>query len=82
VTLKTLFLDLNEAFREITTLEFDKGIHPAGLLTFACLDFSDSWKVWRNPGSLCPQKTSSIDLGRPRYCTSLYLSKLLAFAQH
>gem|GEM_PF-2466544 len=60
MTLKTLFTDLDEAFREISTLDYDKGIHPVGFIAHIWLPFSNSRKAEFNSGSLFSQEAAPI----------------------
>jgi hypothetical protein len=81
VTLRTQYLDLDEAFREITTLELVKGIYPEGFVAYTCLAYPDSGKVRRDPGSLHLPETPSIHLGSPSDRSSLHLPSLLDLAK-
>ncbi|MBT8605081.1 hypothetical protein G6677_01140 [Polynucleobacter paneuropaeus] len=74
MTLKTLFTDLNEAFREISTLDYGKGILPVGLITHNWLPFPNSGKAKFNAGSLFSEKAVSISLGSLGYRLHILMS--------
>jgi hypothetical protein len=80
VTLKTLFTDLNEAFREISTLDYGKGILPVGFITYIWIPFSNSRKVELNSGALFSKEAIPIFMDSHRHNLLLFMSQLLDLA--